>query len=213
MSEKYVKTTWENGVTKVNATNLNHIEQGIYNVTEYLNSTIYNNKMIGISLKMSSKVEDKIDYLMFIFDQSSFRSLFGLTNAIMPSLGINLENYVKIFNSLNSSSTSSDLLIKLYYALVETASDIYYSFWYIDDPEGGHFVEHTTRVFSNYKKTLYDIDPEPNFGLRFTRKTSETTEDTFSFVTYQILEYGNEAFKEINLDNLFDYFMLDQGDE
>lgn len=213
MSEKYVKTTWENGVTKINATNLNHIEQGIYNVTEYLNSTIYNNKMIGISLKMSSDVEDKIDYLMFIYDQNSFRSLFGLINAIMPSLDINLENYVEIFNSLNSSSTSSDLLIKLYAILTETASDIYYSFWYIEDPEVGHFIEHTTLIFSNYNKTLYDIDPGSNFGLRFTRRRSEDTEDRFSFEKNQMLEYGDEAFEEINLDNLSDYFMPNQGDE
>ena len=103
----YSKTTWKNGVTKVNADNMNKIEQGIQNAQETADNlaNIINSKTLTKSITDVITSQEKI---MTIFVAMSNASTRGAHNGVSLDNNIQLSEYQdcdKIILDLSSLSS------------------------------------------------------------------------------------------------------------
>ena len=111
---KYSKTTWYNNVTKVNATNMNHIEEGIYenaNDIEQIQHDMgnYENEISEVQEDVEQCEEDILELRnkIEIFKELTYAELKALknNNELAPNKAYRITDYVtKVNGTINNIS-------------------------------------------------------------------------------------------------------------
>ena len=133
----YIKTTWVNGVTPINATNLNHIEDGIEGV-ENNKQSVYNLETDGEEIKLGYQIDGKDVY-------AKRYTLPSLANSTQVAHG--LSNFELI--DYDVMTYASGVYRKLNYSATS---------YYVIDVESTYFKFYTNGTLSGTGKvTLYYV--------------------------------------------------------
>ena len=144
----YTKTNWQNGVTPVNSTNLNHTEQGIYdNSTNIGNlnnlNTTEKTNLVGAINEVNTNLSGTL-----LWTNSSPSSNWTSANVILSSSDYDLLEWY-----FRSSTTTPNFLVPLKIPKGENGSMIYYN-------PGASAIGH--RFISRVDDTTYTVDTYVN---------------------------------------------------